>query len=833
MFFQRNLYSRSEQWRLEWGLRTCVSVAVVAFLYLYEPTKDHLTRYGVASTSLAAAITVFVKDITLGATLANAWTCTLGSFIGSFLCWLIFLLFRQFYEDSVPLALLLATIFCFITILQYSEMTPVTKKFADCLVAIHLISNQNRRDPSFYIWGIFLAVCIGCACAMVGCLVPLPVRLAGTELKERVHYFSDSLASLVQDCTVSWASAYKTPHTALRSSTGPEQTHDRVARRATLSISSTPGSSPVRTLRKTSATTATTTTAAAAQCIGESEDEEGDDDLSASQQVLLKHTENRHWRKLRLLLHTIAVFKLQSVLHSGRARKKAFNTRFLRLELINYLQECLPYLLSRNLEAQFGPSRRMARRCAKFVKLLQDAMLIVARLETHIENMEQLAKYHYLYAVFFSRPNLRYGAILYASSLQKTIVSISAVLCAQSSLHDELLSPSGTESYEAIDAAARLLKARTYFDAQYLRARKDIFYPDIFYPDDPVSARKVGSHTQRSGGGPLGPVGLKAYAKAMLEVNSVVFLLDTLSRLLLEFLPLDELAQLANRDISTKVSSAGQLSTEKYEQGTDLEDADLFPSDMLSAEAQDEYRALRKLSRGVGAFIWELFPTRQAHLWPCFQYRTPHVDSNSSSTGGRCVVNFTLPRSLRQRLVSSLTVSVAMTLAALYGIINRRPQASLASLTIAFLAGGAVSGINVMTCINRAAGEACTVFHMVVCIIEYYIYPTVCVYVLVRHCGGLRVLRHGCVHHLELDLGDREEPFRGSGGGAHPGALGLRALLPAVQLLGHRDGFHHCDAAAHLQRYHHLRSEPHHRHLRGGDHLPAAGVRRRRDLHRR
>ncbi len=99
------------------------------------------------------------------------------------------------------------------------------------------------------------------------------------------------------------------------------------------------------------------------------------------------------------------------------------------------------------------------------------------------------------------------------------------------------------------------------------------------------------------------------------------------------------------------------------------------------------------------AFIIELFPTKQSHLL-CF------------SLGEKFQIELTVTKAIQQRFVSALTVAVAMTLAALYGIINRRPQASLASLTIAFLSGGAVSGMNVMTCINRAAGTCYAFVHL-------------------------------------------------------------------------------------------------------------------------
>ena len=760
-----NLYARSEQWRLEWGCRTCISAAVVSFLLLFGPTKDYLTRYGTVSRSFAAVIAIFVKDQTLGQTLTNAWCSILGAFIGTFPCWILFLIFRQYYEDYVPLSLLLATELVFVFILQYLEMLPVVKKIAVCLTAINLIGNRHETNPAFYLWGLFLAVCIGSACAIVGCIVPLPVRLAGTELKERIHYYSESMSSLIKDLTISWMNMHK-PRS-------PFFVHTRNLQEGSMNrlrcLSSGSGSavhsSPVRNLRK--------------HYLVEPEVVVHRDqvDHEDSKPAVI----NKHWRKLRLAIITVAVFKQTGKSSNcthfhpvALSSKREFNTRFIRLELVNYLRECLPYLVARNTEAKFGPSRRLAIRCAKFVKLLQDALLIITRLETHIENMEKMHKYHYIYETFFARPNLQYGLVLYAQCLGNAIQSISTVLQVQSSFHDDLLHPS-VESYQAVEAAAKLLRARTYFDAEYLKARKDIFYPErgvsvdhnsgvnkvadrpppvrekestlvppplfpsspsspsspprqrieSMYSDDietpPSPQRKhINRNTTSDTANKLPKVGtlqhvsLKIYGKAMLDVNSVIFLLDTLSRLLVEFWDTDELVKMAQSDAlnpsqqsyslapsgngsehnKLNVRNSNDSTSDSYSESSDINGGDVGDSLMLCEEPprSAECNAVHKFGYGFLKFVYELFPLRQSHLLcisvsPSWQFK------------------FELTRAIRLRLASSLTVAVAMTIAAFYGIINRRPQASLASFTIAFLAGGAVSGINVMTCINRAVGK--------------------------------------------------------------------------------------------------------------------------------
>jgi hypothetical protein len=715
----RNLYARSEQWRLEWGCRTCVSVALVTLLCLYEPTRRRFAQFGVTGFALVSVATVFVKDQTLGQTLLNGWSTMLGTFIGSFLAWILFKIYREFYANYLPLWLILATEFVMAFLLQYSEMVPIVRKFSICVFAINIIANQNNAHPDFRIWGLFISMGIGSACAVAGALVPLPVRLAGTELKQRVAFYSDVTAALMQDVTITWANTYQRERTKSPSSI-----------RSGVTLAKVEADSPCVQQNGT---------------VGE---------FPAQPSLQRFQSENPHWRKLRLLVAVLASFRRYNRpgLATGHKQKRDFNTRIIRAELMSYLEECLPYLQSRNAEAKFGPSRRMAMRCTKYVKLLQDIMLIITRLETHVENMEKMPKYHYAYTAFFSRPNLRYSLDRYGCCLGQTILSICSVLQVQNSLHDDLLRPC-PEAFAAVEAAARLVKARTLFDSEYLKARRDVFYPErgtddegspqvVLKGDDTPRADRARKGSVASTGndspyirqrrtastssqptnqnanqelqgrpksGALQIVGLRAYGKAMLDLNSAVFLLDTMSRLLLEFWPLDELSNLGN-SAPAVILKAGQSSqrtgeADKFAVGRA---AIVSTEDFALEEGHDSvmlpyptpephwlfgsrHKTAVKFYKGLVKFFHEIFPTRQSHLL-CFTV-TPNWQ-----------VQWALTPALRQRLISSLTVAVGMVLGAWYGIASGRPSPALPSFTIAFLAGGAVSGINVMTCINRAAG---------------------------------------------------------------------------------------------------------------------------------
>ncbi|KAJ1392472.1 hypothetical protein B484DRAFT_425518, partial [Ochromonadaceae sp. CCMP2298] len=200
-------YARSELWRLDWSLRTCISVACVMFLYLYNPLSDVLENR-LITAPLAGFVTVLVKDITFGATCINGWSVILGGFAASFLSWLLFLLFSATHTH-LPLSATLAALFCSTFVLQYAEIQPVGKKLGVSLLVLSIIGNrQDVTLASRSIWGNFLAILLGFACALVGCCVP-PVRMAGVELKRRLYFHSEAVSALIDGVTDSWLRAHK------------------------------------------------------------------------------------------------------------------------------------------------------------------------------------------------------------------------------------------------------------------------------------------------------------------------------------------------------------------------------------------------------------------------------------------------------------------------------------------------------------------------------------------------------------------------------------------------------------------------------------------------
>lgn len=62
------------------------------------------------------------------------------------------------------------------------------------------------------------------------------------------------------------------------------------------------------------------------------------------------------------------------------------------------------------------------------------------------------------------------------------------------------------------------------------------------------------------------------------------------------------------------------------------------------------------------------------------------------------------PLKLRRRLLSSLTLAMSMPIGGYYGLAAGRQQPFMAAFTIAYLSGGSVTGMNLVTSINRALG---------------------------------------------------------------------------------------------------------------------------------
>ena len=114
---------RSEGWRHDWSFRTCVSTAVVTFIFLYEPASKGLLDH--VFPPFCAFATVAVKDVTVGATVVNAWACVWGSFISCVISTVILKIVEPQvlhwnHSDSMGILLLLLFISSFL--MQYLEI---------------------------------------------------------------------------------------------------------------------------------------------------------------------------------------------------------------------------------------------------------------------------------------------------------------------------------------------------------------------------------------------------------------------------------------------------------------------------------------------------------------------------------------------------------------------------------------------------------------------------------------------------------------------------------------------------------------------------------------
>ena len=806
--------AQSEWWRLDWCLRTCVSVSVVTLIYFLPHARGRgdFAERGL-EYSFAAFVTVLVKDETVGATVANSWACILGALLATLLSWAAFELFigaAIAHSEALSASVTLVALGFSCFLLQYMELPPMGRKLGVSMLALNLLALRYLPNPtslvvSQLLWGPFEGVLFGIGCGLVGTVLPPPAKHAGVELRRRARYFSATVSSLLEGAVGSWRAQACSNMPLIHSRAAPHSLH-------------TCGSSSVY-------------------------DERG-------------RTANRHWRKLQVLLQVVRAFNHRdsrgaaaclyasaptSGSHGGSggggiggsaygsfyttegegsgggqgsmsgegemeaalgAGVGSLNSRFVRTELIRFLSGGLEVLLKRNSEARFGPNRELALRCGRYVQLLRQLLLVLERLETRLVAMALDTEHRHVHGAFMCLPNFRYALHSYVARIASAVQLITVMLLASDPIDSpspsfmgylggmcrtwwvwvsatnrtrngfqdaDIESQNNIESgenmvemgsgeavaFEAVQAMGRLLRAQAHFDAQYLQARLHVYYrtsvpfdppppsstiPDIV-PDKPPSTAPstAAPDTSPTATGTAEPPPSggqhRVLVGVLFDMNATIFLLHTSTQLLVE------LWEPAEKEPPQEPSQTKQPHQPHSElqavvaaliRHSQPKPTIVHPSDRLrlQAAAMALWRTLRGIQR-------DLIPS-QRHLlcvrcrWPFLRRdtyasaSTPGTPASAASTAsandtdsGGCwaawqYLFLLLPScevrnvdaAHRTRMLTALKVVLAMLLAAAYGIYAQRPQPFLASFTIAYLAGGAVAGANVMTCLNRAAGTA-------------------------------------------------------------------------------------------------------------------------------
>eukprot|EP01039_Chlorochromonas_danica_P007240 gene7240-8008_t len=748
---------RSEQWRLFWSFRTCISTAVFCFLFLFMPTRKHLLKF--TDAGFVAFVTVLVKDVTLGASIMNAWACILGTFTASIIIQIIFAILGSIYVEpshcphEVQLLLLLGTVF----IMQYAELQLMGKKLGVSLLALCLLSYRTYDETTMGIWKYFVSVLIGCACALVGALLPLPLpRLAGEEVRSRLDYYCQTICALLREEVTAWLHEPVKNHILEGMRTTTHWLHP-------LSQSSTSSSSYVNV--------------------------QSPQLIKRLEKVLLTPAQQR-WKTLRLCITACIAFKRSHRYHIGWLANPSFRAknRHLRSEMVAYLLQQIDSLRKRNNEALFEPfSRGLARTAfAHSLRLIHTLLTILLHFERQISALESRPQHHDIFLRFFQQPDFRRAlfvlvdrvcAALYAvfhlhgstaphnfggghtggskrkhhSSKQHSSGGSSSSRWWRWFLLETYLQPQQEEEEETqedddevdieekfeklqslADCMCRMVKAREDLDEVYFSLRNYVYY-GISLASQPCCPLPEGEEEGDSSKDNCSilvdcpPI----FADVSFTLNTSLFLLDTLVDHLLYFHRKDSLA------LYKEEATLYQRHEEKKRRRQVAKQRLLLQFGGGGGGGRETLTAKSKSRRRRG---WvERLQTRSAS---CYTSSVLYLSTLSLSCSSllRDLLPSQMPLfclhyegvsrrwrwritpAIHARLLSALMVSIAMTIAGVYGIYAKRPQISLTSFTIAYLAGGSASGINIMTCINRSIGTVISCIYVIFVVFIYNAY---------------------------------------------------------------------------------------------------------------
>lgn len=651
--FASSLFPRSEVWRFSYSFRTCISVAVISFLLIFPPTQNILNKH--CDAGFAAFVTVIVKDITVGSTLVNAWSCIFGSLLASLLALLLLYITTQadilsqpsndFYNLSLAFILFISVL-----LLQYTEVQLIGKKLGVSLLAINILQ-FNRTYTNEKIWQYFVAVLLGCACALVGTIIPLPMQLAGTEVKERLRYCTLTMSFLLKNVTKAWLF-----QPSLHADVGMRKRID----------DNTKSFTPFGPLIDTGANNSVKINEERkSENMGIPEKEFTGASLDISHIKLQNETSNflvesRHWRMLRLLVQGAAAFKRSKHYHIGwlDGLQRNSKDRYTRIELIQYLEEQLEVLVRRSTEARFGPSRGAAIHIfGRYVSFVRALLTILSLLQKHVSTMEEYPEHLYVYYSFFKNPNFRAALTFMMQAICSATEKLSNVLIAEQTFDEVTI-----EVFETIHSLSHLLHAQDHLSRVYFTLREQLYF----------DRRHENHHSNSSNCLPV-------YADVLFNMNSFLFLIDILCEKLVRFIKPAELKALA--------ASLDELS---------------LTAGRIKHHQENIHYTIQTFLSAMKSILRDLIPS-QSHL-SCFTF-TSHQWSS---------LTFRITDTIKSRVKNACTVAFAMMMAALYGSYASRPQVFMAAFTIAYLTGGNVAGINIMTCINRAAGTVVACVYSVV-----------------------------------------------------------------------------------------------------------------------
>ncbi len=715
--------ARSEQWRMKWAFRTAISIACVAFICLYSPTKKFITRNGqhLAGPPFAGLVIGMAKDRMFGGTFINCWSLLFSCFITCSACWIIILIINETTAGiyGIPDYVLVCIIFVLVLFMQCLDLPPLGKKFMCSIVPLLIISIQTKIPPAD-VWYFQVDTIIATGCALVGNVIPLPIEFSSVDLQKRTSYVAHSSTVLLTDLFKAWQyqscfndsrdlSRYAEikPTRALGKDTSVLDKNRLKALRSVGILKSRKGhhkqdqrpqkiqgahsnlthryGQNLRVVRESS--------------VSDSRNDEGTNEIELPHQNYVpdRKEEHKYWRKVRLTLMCAIQFKLNRGYGLGwYFSNNSCGSKYLRMELVKYLRDGITDMVARNVESKFASISPL--RCylfskyAQFATLLREVLSICSILEDKISLMEDKAELNYIYRAFHNIPKFRHALDVYCRALCTAIETISD--CLTHSDREGVHPTQKVNHYTqaSVVAIATLLTVRQHFDKVYYECRQSIYYEHIDNPTKTAYRTETAQDTHS----------LPLVADVLLNMNSFLFLADALCNQIQAFWSPNELAQIEIYvDVYTRSvqNSEGPIHSEEgYLSGDSLHGSCwywwLWPTSSMTTWVRSVCMHGASCIPLLKLAALDLFPSQVV----AFQGFSP------KATPAQRQAAF-------MRLKSAFSVAFSMSIASAYGIYLERNQAFLAAFTIAFLAGGPAAGVTMVTSLNRAAGTvvACVV----------------------------------------------------------------------------------------------------------------------------
>jgi len=606
----------------------------------------------------------------------KAWGVLFYSAAASFLCWLAWLGLESYsYEQQQQAVLPILFIFCFA--MGYLEFQSTGKKLGLSLFALNLLvlPAEKSVNPTRVCWYWFEDVLLGIACALLSSFVPWP-QLASTRFESRARFGADTIACLFEAIVVAWQQQeYIIPddYSHDGAEDGGEDQVEITEETAPLPLANDEEGAELMQEEGRDVRRRSTTINGFDREAWRRESwnlDESNHDVALMDEEVIHLTDTTEPPRLPIYVKekttpTMSRWRVlratwQAVLcFRDRSWGKIYNWHGNAKGSSKSMRlELCEYVMSRlDLLSQRSNEARFGPNRGRAVDRYNDFIVLLRELIVIITSMEsRLAAMENLLKKAHARKILL--GFHSDPEFRRTLRGVSSKLVQCFITISRWLAENSNDVDENLmNCAFELHAAQRQFDQAYLKARIDVYY-----------------------------VQKTAYIpELLLAFNSFVFLHELAATLVGKFC------------LSRENVAASELLKEADENKGFID-----PISSSKSVLSFPISLFARLIQSLSSLSKDLFPSQRSYF--TFVLR-------DDGTRGISVENWS-------RLLSVFAMASAMTLGGVYGVLANRPQPFLASFTVAYLSGGSVSGVNVVTSINRAVGTVvASVFVIIILLI--------------------------------------------------------------------------------------------------------------------